>query len=55
MLNKIFNLFKILRKLSVSGAAEVLDEVKPLPKIFKFIFFVFSFGSNNKIENSEKS
>ena len=55
MLKKIFNLFKILRKLSVSGATEVLDEVKPLPKIFKFIFFVFSFGSNNKIENSEKS
>ena len=55
MLKKIFNLFKILRKLSVSGATEVLDEVKPLPKIFKFIFFVFSFGSNNKIVNSEKS
>ena len=55
MLKKIFNLFKILRKLSVSGATEVLDEVKPLPKIFKFIFFVFSFSSNNKIENSEKS
>ena len=49
MLKKIFNLFKILRKLSVSGAVAVLDEIKPMPKLLKLIFYIFSFGSNNKI------
>ena len=42
MFKKIFNLLKILRKLSVSGAIEVLDDIKPIPKILKFIFYLFS-------------
>ncbi|MAV76899.1 MAG: 2-polyprenylphenol 6-hydroxylase [Candidatus Marinimicrobia bacterium] len=55
MLKKIFNLFKIIRKLSISGAVDVLDEIKPMPKIFKLIFHIFSFGSNNKIESINKT
>ena len=55
MFKKIFNLLKILRKLSVSGSAEVLDEIKPLPQTLKFIFYIFSLGSNNKIRNLNKS
>ena len=48
MIKKIYNLFKILRKLSSSGAVEILDEIKPIPKILKFVFFIFSLGSSKK-------
>ena len=46
MFKKIYNLFKILRKLSISGAVETLDQLKPLPLSLKFLFKVFSIGSN---------
>tara|TARA_B100000029_G_scaffold264832_1_gene261013 strand:- start:2462 stop:4042 length:1581 start_codon:yes stop_codon:yes gene_type:complete len=55
MLRKTFNLFKIIRKLSISGAVDVLDEIKPMPKVLKFIFYIFSFGSNNKTEKLNKT
>ena len=55
MFLKILNLLKILRKLSTSGAIEVIDEIKPLPKLLKFVFFIFSFGSRSTIENLNKS
>ncbi len=55
MIKKIYNLFKILRKLSSSGAVEILDEIKPIPKILKFVFFIFSLGSSKKLENLKKS
>tara|TARA_B100000700_G_scaffold148517_1_gene165340 strand:- start:3303 stop:4868 length:1566 start_codon:yes stop_codon:yes gene_type:complete len=55
MIKKIYNLFKILRKLSSSGAVEILDEIKPIPKILKFVFFIFSLGSSKKLENLQKS
>ena len=35
MLKKIYNLLKILRKLSVSGAIETLDQLKPILYEFK--------------------
>ena len=44
MFKKIFNLFKMLRKLSVSGAIDILDEIKPIPKTLYFISFIFSVG-----------
>ena len=46
MFKKIYNLFKILRKLSISGAVETLDQLKPLPLSLKILFKVFSIGSN---------
>ena len=55
MLKKIYNLIKILRKLSVSGAVETLEEFKPLPKTLKLIFFIFSLGSTNKTSNLKKT
>ena len=55
MFKKIYSLLKILRKLSVSGAVETLDEIKPIPKSLKFIFNIFSIGSSKKIENLKKS
>ena len=48
MFKKIYNLFKILRKLSVSGAIETLDQLKPIPLSLKFLFNIFSLGSNKK-------
>ena len=55
MFKKIYNLLKILRKLSISGAVETLDEIKPIPKSLKIIFYIFSIGSSKKIENLKKS
>jgi len=48
MFKKIYNLLKILRKLSISGAVETLDEIKPIPKSLKIIFYIFSIGSSKK-------
>ncbi len=47
MFKKVLNLIKILRKLSVSGATEILDDIKPIPKILKFIFYTFSLGGSS--------
>ena len=55
MFKKIFNLFKMLRKLSISGAIDILDEIKPIPKTLKYTSFIFSIGSSKKIENLNKS
>ena len=55
MLKKIYNLFKILRKLSISGAVETLEEYKPLPKSLRIIFYIFSFGAQKKIRQSQKT
>ncbi len=55
MIKKIYNLFKILRKLAVSGAADTLNEVKPLPRSLKIIFFIFSIGSVKTNESLNKT
>ncbi len=55
MLKKIYNIFKILRKLSTSGAVETLNEIKPIPGSLKFIFFVFSIGFKINKEDLNKS
>ena len=54
MFKKIYNLFKILRKLSVSGAIETLDQLKPIPLSLKILFNLFSIGSK-KISNLNKT
>ena len=50
MFKKHFNLLKLLRKLSISGTIETINEIKPIPKSLKLIFFIFSFGSSKKQE-----
>ena len=55
MFKKIYNLIKILRKLSISGAIETLDQLKPVPTSLKFLFYLFSLGSSKKITNLNKS
>ena len=51
MFKKIYNLFKILRKLSISGAVETLDEIKPIPKNLKLYFTYSLLDHQKKIEN----
>ena len=48
MFKKVFNLLKILRKLSVSGAIDTIDNIKPVPGFLKFIIYLFSIGSAKK-------
>ena len=55
MFKKIYNLFKILRKLSISGAIETLDQLKPLPLSLKILFKVFSIGSNKNEKSLDTS
>ena len=55
MFKKVYNLLKILRKLSISGAVETLEEFKPLPKSLRFVFFIFSLGGTKKTENLKKT
>ena len=58
MLKKIYNLFKILRKLSISGAIETLDQLKTVPLGLKILFKVFSLGSNKNeksLDHAEKT
>ena len=55
MFKKIYNLFKILRKLSISGAIETLDQLKPLPLSLKILFKVFSLGSNKNEKSLDTS
>ncbi len=55
MFKKIYNLIKILRKLSISGAIETLNQLKPVPTSLKFLFYLFSLGSSKKVKNLNKS
>ena len=55
MFKKIYNLFKILRKLSISGAIETLDQLKPVPLGLKILFKVFSLGSNKNEKSLDTS
>ncbi len=55
MFKKIFNLFKITRKLSCSGAIDTINEIKTVPKSLNFIFYLFSIGSSKRTENLKKS
>jgi len=55
MFKKIYNLLKILRKLSVSGAIETLDQLKPIPMSLKILFNLSSIGSSKKISNLNKT
>ena len=54
MLKKIFNIFKILRKLSTSGIIVSFDKISPVPKSLKLLLYVFSLGKNNQVSEIEK-
>ena len=48
MFKSIFQLFKIARKLAVSGAVDTINEVYKIPFIIKIFFDLFSIGLNKK-------
>jgi ubiquinone biosynthesis protein len=48
MFKSVFQLFKIARKLAVSGAVETINEVYKIPFSIKIFFDLFSIGSNKK-------
>ena len=48
MFKSIFQLFKIARKLAVSGAVETIHEVYKIPFSIRLFFDLFSVGSNKR-------
>ena len=54
MFNRVFQLFKIARKLSTSGAVDTISEIYTLPFIIRFFFDSLSIGSSKKLINDQK-
>ena len=54
MFKRIFQLYKIARKLASSGALETVDEIYNLPKIILVFFQLFSVGVKKNFINKTK-
>ena len=54
MFRRIFQLFKIARKLASSGAVETVNEIYNIPFVIKLFFNLFSIGSTKKLINRSK-
>ncbi len=54
MFKRVFKLFLIARKLSTSGAVEIIDEIHNLPKSLNLFFKIISVGSNANQKNLNK-
>ena len=54
MLNRVFQLIKIARKLSTSGAIDTINQIYNLPLIIKIFFNLISVGSHKKNLNYQK-
>ena len=54
MFNRVFQLFKIARKLSTSGAVDTISEIYTLPFIIRFFFDSLSIGSSKKLINDQR-
>ncbi|MDC0627967.1 2-polyprenylphenol 6-hydroxylase [Pelagibacteraceae bacterium] len=54
MLKRVFQLFKIARKLSTSGAVETIDQMYTLPLPISLFFNLFSIGSSTLPKNIQK-
>ena len=53
MLNRIFQLFKIARKLSTSGAVDTINQIYNLPLTINIFFNLISIGSQRKTLNNQ--
>tara|TARA_B100000963_G_scaffold266000_1_gene234178 strand:- start:1238 stop:2803 length:1566 start_codon:yes stop_codon:yes gene_type:complete len=53
MINRVFQLIKIARKLSVSGAIDTINQIYNLPLLINIFFNVISVGSEKKISNAQ--
>ena len=54
MLNRVFQLFKIARKLATSGAVDVVNQIYHLPFLINIFFDLISIGSSKKTLDSKK-
>ena len=54
MFKKIFQLFKIARKLSTSGAIDTINQIYTLPVTINIFFNLISIGSEKKLVNNQK-
>ena len=54
MLSRVFQLIKIARKLSTSGAVDTINQLYNLPLVVNIFFNIISIGSETKINNEDK-
>ncbi|MEC7169098.1 MAG: 2-polyprenylphenol 6-hydroxylase [Pseudomonadota bacterium] len=54
MLKRVFKLFKIARKLSTSGAVEIINQIHPLPTSLNLFFSSISLGSGPNLINKHR-
>ena len=54
MFNRVFQLFKIARKLSTSGAVDTINQIYHLPLTINIFFNLISIGSEKNILNNQK-
>ena len=54
MFKRIFQLFKIARKLSTSGAIDTINQIYILPVTINIFFNLISIGSEKKLVNNQK-
>ena len=55
MLNRVFQLFKIARKLATSGAVDVIGQIYHLPVLINIFFNIMAIGSSKKTLDSRKT
>ena len=51
MFNRVFQLFKIARKLATSGAITTINEIYDVPSSIKILFNIISIGANKNLQN----
>ena len=55
MIKRIFKLFKIARKLSTSGAVNIINQTHQIPLPINLFFSFISIGAeNNQFQNNQK-
>ena len=55
MLKRVFKLFQIARRLSTSGAVDIINQVHQIPLPINLFFSFISIGTeNNQFENNQK-
>ena len=55
MIKRVFKLFQIARKFSISGAVETINEVQRLPTILNLFFNFISIGANSNLQDKQKT
>ena len=54
MLKRVFKLFQIARKFSISGAVGTINEIHQLPSIINLFFNFISIGANTNQQYNQK-